>query len=72
MYNAIVDEDFGPNGLITVNGNLYAYSGKGIKGLDSPIEFVAVSADHCCTFQLEDKSIAIVVASGKDVYVFDG
>ena len=55
VYQATVDDDFGPNGLIELNGNLYAYSRKGIRGLTNPSDFVDVSADHCCVFEGDNR-----------------
>lgn len=71
IYQSTVDDDFSPSGMITANGNLYAYSGKGVIGLDDSVGFLDISADQCCTFQYGDGTTTIIVTSGKDIYAFD-
>ena len=62
-YESIIDDDFGPSGLIDINGSLYTYSGQGLKGLSNPTDFIDISVSNCCTVKLDDGTSIIVTAA---------
>ena len=62
-YESIIDDDFGPSGLIDINGSLYTYSGQGLKGLSNPTDFIDISVSNCCTVKLDDGTSIIVMAA---------